>query len=224
MNAIIWMEYLPFSAPRVRDLLLLHRSATNFCQKDNSMEIGKTLFASTRAEWRSWLRKHSRKEPEIWLVNYKKDSGRPRIPYNDAVEEALCFGWIDSIAKPIDAEKYAQRFSPRRPGSPVSALNRERIRRLIRSRKMTSAGLTAVKHAVRKPASRIRIALPPDIREALKADPAVWENYIKFPPAYKHLRIAWIVEGRYRPSVFRQRLAYFIRMTAKNQRFGTIRK
>ncbi|MDD8010957.1 MAG: hypothetical protein PHX73_07605, partial [Acidobacteriota bacterium] len=87
------------------------------------MEIGKTLYVANRREWRAWLRKNYKKERDIWLIYYKKDSGKPRIPYNDAVEEALCFGWIDSIIKKMDAERFVQRFSKRNPKSPYSQAN-----------------------------------------------------------------------------------------------------
>ncbi|VVB83023.1 Uncharacterised protein [uncultured archaeon] len=108
------------------------------------MEIGKTLYVANRKEWRDWLKKNHDKEKEIWLIYYKKISKKPRIPYDDAVEEALCFGWIDSILKSIDEEKYAQRFTPRRLKSNLSELNRKRIVNLIANKKMTSHGLKAV--------------------------------------------------------------------------------
>src|SRR5213596_4263102 len=111
------------------------------------MEIGTTLYVKDRRQWRAWLARHHETAPEIWLIYYKKDSGKPRIPYNDAVEEALCYGWIDSILKPIDARRYAQRFSPRRPTSVLSAMNRERVRRLITAKRMTKAGLASISHA-----------------------------------------------------------------------------
>jgi uncharacterized protein YdeI (YjbR/CyaY-like superfamily) len=95
------------------------------------MRFGKTFYAKTRKQWRAWLAKHHKTAPDIWLIYYKKDSGKPRVPYGDAVEEALCYGWIDSIMKPIDARRYAQRFSPRRPTSQLFEMNRERVRRLI---------------------------------------------------------------------------------------------
>jgi uncharacterized protein YdeI (YjbR/CyaY-like superfamily) len=177
---------------------------------------------AARKEWRSWLKKHGKEKAEIWLVYYKKGSGKPRIPYNDAVEEALCFGWIDSILKPIDDEKYAQRFSPRRPGSQLSAMNRERIRKLARSKKMTAAGLKAVQHATKKPAAEAPFVLPPDIRAALMADKKTWNNFTKFPKSYKRIRIGWITAARHRPSIFRQRLNYFLEMTSRNQRFGMV--
>src|SRR3989442_11748515 len=78
------------------------------------MEIGTTLYVKDRRQWRAWLARHHKTAPEIWLIYYKKHSGRPRIPYSDAVEEALCYGWIDSITKPVDEDRWAQRFSPRR--------------------------------------------------------------------------------------------------------------
>ena len=78
------------------------------------MDIGKTLYVTDRKQWRSWLAKNHTKAKEIWLIYYRKSSGKKRIPYNDAVEEALCYGWIDSIMKSIDEKSFAQRFSPRK--------------------------------------------------------------------------------------------------------------
>ena len=85
------------------------------------MRIGESLYVSDRKAWRAWLAKHHKSKQEIWVIYFKKNSGKKRIPYNDAVEEALCYGWIDSILKPIDEEKYAQRFSPRKPKAKWSA-------------------------------------------------------------------------------------------------------
>src|SRR5436309_2877786 len=104
------------------------------------MNLGKLLHARDRAAWRSWLAKHHKTAREIWLVYYNKASGRARIPYNDAVEEALCFGWIDSIVKRVDEHRAAQRFSPRRSRSRLSETNKERIRRLAAAGRMRRAG------------------------------------------------------------------------------------
>src|SRR5213594_4221891 len=111
------------------------------------MNVGKTFYAKNRREWRAWLSKHHRTAPEIWLIYYKKLSGKPRIPYNHAVEEALCYGWIDSLLKPIDAVCWAQRYSPRKRTSRLSAMNLERVRRLIVAKRMTKAGLARIEHA-----------------------------------------------------------------------------
>ena len=94
----------------------------------HSVDMKDTLYVTTRKEWRDWLKKHYRSEKEIWLVYYKKHTGKPRINYNEAVEEALCFGWIDSTVKSIDEGRFAQRFSWRNPKRPYSQANKERLR------------------------------------------------------------------------------------------------
>lgn len=109
------------------------------------MKLVKILYIPNRAEWRKWLEKNHDKAKDIWLIYYKKHTGKPSIPYNHAVEEALCFGWIDSIEKRLDEEKYAQRFSPRRPKSPWSEINKKRMKKLIKLKKVTPAGLAAFK-------------------------------------------------------------------------------
>jgi uncharacterized protein YdeI (YjbR/CyaY-like superfamily) len=179
------------------------------------MEIGKLLDIKNRRQWRSWLKRNHKKEREIWLVYYRKASGKPRIPYDDAVEEALCFGWIDSQAKNIDEESYAQRFSPRRRGSAPSELNKERIRRLVGQGKMTDAGLEAVKEHLRKAP-----AIPLFVLNALKKDEEVWKNFQKFPEYYRRIRIGWIADAR--ASDRKRRLRYFIKMTKQNKKFGTV--
>ena len=106
--------------------------------------VTQTLYVHRVADWRAWLRKHHKTSREIWLIYYRKSSGKPRISYNDSVEEALCFGWIDSIQKKIDDDRLAQRFTPRRPGSKTSEMNKARARRLVRERRMTPAGLAVI--------------------------------------------------------------------------------
>jgi len=194
------------------------------------MEIAETLYITNRREWRSWLAKNHRTAKEIWLIYYNKKSGKPRIPYNDAVEEALCYGWIDSIVKKQDEERAAQRFSPRRKNSMLSELNKERIRRLVEAKKMTPAGLESIKHHLKNdsvPGKDIlpfnEFILPEDILEALKGDKMVWKNFQGFPESYKRIRIGWIDGVRERPEEFRKRLRYFLRMTAKNKMFGMVR-
>ena len=187
------------------------------------MQVGKKLYAKDRATFRAWLEKNHASAPEIWLIYYKKGSGRPRIPYNDAVEEALCFGWIDSIVKPIDEKRYVQRFSPRRPKSVLSAMNAERLRRLIAAGKVTPAGLAAVQGQLGSAAGKPRaFKLPPDIAAALRADRSTWKNFRGFPESYVRIRVGWIDAARRRPEAFAQRLRYFVKMTAQNKRFGMV--
>jgi uncharacterized protein YdeI (YjbR/CyaY-like superfamily) len=181
------------------------------------MEIGKTLKVTTRAKWRAWLKRHHESDPEVWLVLHTKESGKPSLPYNDAVEEALCFGWIDSIVKKHGLDSRAQRYTPRRPGSPLSPMNLERIRRLKAAGKMTAAGLAHVGDALAEP-----FEVPPDILKALKADVETWRNFQAFPESYKRIRVGWIDLSRSRQDVFDQRLGYFLRMTKQNKRFGMV--
>src|SRR6266478_8414411 len=102
------------------------------------MEITKTLYVHEVKAWRAWLRKNHAKAAEIWLVYTKKHSGKPRLAYNDAVDEALCFGWIDSTVKTLDKDRFAQRFSPRKKNSPFSEMNLARARRMIRRKRMAA--------------------------------------------------------------------------------------
>jgi uncharacterized protein YdeI (YjbR/CyaY-like superfamily) len=113
------------------------------------MEIGETLYVTGRAQLRRWLAQNHKSKQEIWLVQYKKATGKSSINYVEAVEEAICFGWIDSFEKGIDAERYATRFTPRRPRSNWTETNKERARKLAEQGRMTAAGLAM---------------LPPDVR------------------------------------------------------------
>jgi len=191
------------------------------------MEITEKYYAKNRKEWRAWLSKNYKSKKEIWLVYYKKNSGKPRVPYDDAVEEALCYGWIDSTLKPIDEECYAQRYSPRRKNSVLSELNKERIRNLIKARKMTKFGLQSIEHhldgkeneSVHKKTLK-EFSYPKEILDELKKDKTTWENFQNFPEAYKRIRIGWIAMTK-ESKMFQQRLNYFLKMTAKNKRYGT---
>jgi len=156
------------------------------------MEITKTLYVTNRKDWRKWLAKNHQKQKEVWLVYYRKNSGKPRILYDDAVLEALCYGWIDSTAKKIDTESFAQRFSPRRKSSILSQMNKERIRELIKEKKMTRAGLEAVAHVFNPKTDQTeKFKIPADILKALKANKDAWKHFQKMPAPYQRIRIAY---------------------------------
>src|ERR1044072_1059586 len=104
----------------------------------------KTLYIADRRAWRAWLEENHARETEVWLVYYKKHTGRPRIPYDDAVEEALCFGWIDSTVRRLDEERFLQKFTPRKLKSNWCESNVKRARRLIAEGLMTKAGFDAI--------------------------------------------------------------------------------
>jgi uncharacterized protein YdeI (YjbR/CyaY-like superfamily) len=179
------------------------------------MKLGKTLYVPDRKAWRAWLSKHYDKEGEIWLVYPKKASKKPRISYNDAVEEALCFGWIDSTVKRIDSKKFAQRFSPRNPKSTYSQANVERLRKLVKRRKVMKPMLAALGPVLDK-----KFEIPPDILGEIMADREAWENFQKFSDSYRRIRIAFIDAARKRPGEFGKRLHHFVDMTKKNKQFG----
>jgi uncharacterized protein YdeI (YjbR/CyaY-like superfamily) len=179
------------------------------------MEITNPLYISSRAEWRRWLKKHYKTGKEVWLVYPRKHTGEPRISYNDAVEEALCFGWIDSTQKTLDPDHSAQRFSPRRPGSAYSQANKERLRALVKEGKVAADVKETLGDLLNE---EFRIA--PDILKAIKADKVAWKNFQAFSPSYQRIRIAFIEGARNRPEEFQKRLRYFIQMTAKNKLYG----
>lgn len=181
------------------------------------MKLGKTLYLTHRREWRAWLRENHAREREIWLIYYKKHSGQPRIPYNDAVEEALCYGWIDSTVQRMDEDRTAQRFSPRRPRSFLSETNKERVRRLIRAKKMTRHGLGRIEQQMKQ-----KFTLAADIVAHLKKEAVTWRNFQRFSKTYQRIRVGWIEGARDRPEVFQQRLRYFLKMTAQNKKFGMV--
>ena len=104
------------------------------------MQIGRTLRVTTRQQFRAWLRKNHATSKEIWLIQYKKSSGKPSLGYVQAVEEAICFGWIDGFERSMDAERYATRFTPRRPKSNWTETNKQRARKMIAAHKMTVTG------------------------------------------------------------------------------------
>ncbi len=175
-----------------------------------------TLAAADRETWRDWLAANYRTAKEIWLVYPKKSSGKPRISYNDAVEEALAFGWIDSTVRPIDRDRYAQRFTPRKPGSPYSEANKERLRTLVREGRVAPDVLAELPDL----GTPERVRVPPDIRAALRADPETWRNFRAFPPAYRRIRVGYVEGARDRPAEFAKRLRHLVAMTKKGRMFG----
>ncbi len=180
-----------------------------------NMEITKTLYVTEPKDWRAWLKKNYQTEKEIWLIYPNKGTGRPRIEYNDAVEEALCFGWIDSTAKTLDEEHTAQRFSPRRPKAKYSQANQERLRSLTQQGKVTKEALDSLGDILTE-----KFEFPPDILKAIRVNKEAWKNYQKFSDSYKRIRIAFIDGARTPPEEFKKRLRYFIEMTEKNKMFG----
>ena len=179
------------------------------------IEIGETLYVYQREPWRQWLEANFETAKEIWLVYPNKASGKPRILYNDAVEEALCFGWIDSIMKKLDSLHAVQRFTPRHPKSGYSQQNKERLRWL--------SGEGLLHPAVRESVNDIldeEFVFPRDILSAIQENEQAWKNFQRFSPAYQRIRVAYIDVARKRPEVYEGRLKNFLRATEKGKRIG----
>ncbi len=179
------------------------------------MNITETFYALDRAAWRAWLSEHHTVKAEIWLLTYNKAAGKPTVSYVDSVLEALCFGWIDGIAKSYDAERKAQRFTPRRPRGNWTELNKERARRLIAQGLMTDAG-----YAVLPDLDPSLFSIAPDIRAALQADDETWRNFQAFPELYQRVRVGYVEEQRRNPVEFTKRLDKLVMQTRANKMFG----
>jgi uncharacterized protein YdeI (YjbR/CyaY-like superfamily) len=189
------------------------------------MNITKTFYAADRDEWRAWLAKHHRSGKEIWLVYYKKHTKRPTVSYNDAVEEALCFGWIDSTVKRIDDQKYAQKFTPRKDHSNWSEPNKKRLRKLIAEGKMMEAGLACVEDGVLSadetgPKQKgIEFSVPQYFTDALTRNQKARSNFNNLAPSYRKLYVRWVADAK-REETRTRRLKEAIGLLARNKKLG----
>jgi uncharacterized protein YdeI (YjbR/CyaY-like superfamily) len=159
-----------------------------------------TLYAASRNDWRAWLAKNGQSETELWLLFYKKHTGQPCVSYEHAVEEALCFGWIDSIVKRLDDDRYAQKFTPRRDGSQWSASNKRRLRKLLDEGRMTDAGLAKIDRALleEQPAKpgAVEESVPADITRALMANTKAWKNFSGLAPSRRRAYVRLILDAK----------------------------
>jgi uncharacterized protein YdeI (YjbR/CyaY-like superfamily) len=164
------------------------------------MEITRTFTAADRSMWRVWLAEHASTETEIWLVYYKKHTGKLSVAYKDSLEEALCYGWVDSLIQKIDEDKYARKFTPRKAGSNWSEVNRRLVAKLVRDGLMTEAGLARVDFPLPDlETPRLRPAaleIPEWLESALKTNPIAWENFKNLPPSHQRRYIGWIADAK----------------------------
>lgn len=171
-----------------------------------------TFRTSDRNEWRAYLESHFETADEVWFVFPMNVAGEESISYNDAVEEALCFGWIDSTNKHLDDLHCIRRFTPRKNGSTYSQPNIERLIWLDARGMVHPKVRESVLPVIQKP-----FVFPPDIIAALQQDETVWENYQAFSDPYKRIRIAYIEAARKRPAEFEKRLHSFIEKTRRGK-------
>lgn len=176
------------------------------------MSEKKTIFCTDRGEWRDWLSKNFETEKEIWFVFPSVNSGETGVSYNDAVEEALCFGWIDGQAGTLDKTHQLRRFTPRRKGSGYSQPNIERLKYLDRCGMIHPKVRASVEEVINAP-----FVFPEDIIDEIRRDDVAWRNYQSFSEPYKRIRIAYINAARKRPEEFGKRLENFIKKTRENK-------
>ena len=181
-----------------------------------------SIAFADRAAWRAWLELHAADAPGVWLQFAKKGSGVPSVRYDEAVEEALCFGWIDGVVNRIDEVYYRQKFTPRRKGSNWASSNRERFARMVREGRMTKAGLAQSPppddgaEAARNAA---RALAPAAVESSIRADAAAWAFYETLPPSARRDYAAWITEAK-REETRQKRLAEALQMLRQGKRLS----
>jgi uncharacterized protein YdeI (YjbR/CyaY-like superfamily) len=185
----------------------------------------KQVYIKTRAEWRKWLSRNHDKSAGVWLVFYKKGTGKPTLEYDASVEEALCFGWIDSIIKSLDDARYVRKFTPRKPSSKWSESNKRRVAKLIKRKLMTKAGLALVTHAKKSGTWQkqdrpdISFELPKDFAKALAKNKKAKSFFEQLAPGYKKQFIGWISVAK-RQATIDKRIAESIALLGQGKKLG----
>ena len=185
----------------------------------------KQLYVPNRDKWREWLGRHFATESGVWLVFYKKGTSKPTIDYETSVEEALCFGWIDSIIKKIDDEKYVRKFTPRKEKSYWSELNKKRAGKMIKEGRMTGAGLAKIKAAKKNGLwgqtgrPDISLDMPLEFARALDKNKKAKENFERLAPSYRKHYIGWIITAK-REETKDKRIRESVSLLAKGERLG----
>lgn len=166
------------------------------------MEIKNPVYFENRKQWRSWLKQNHNKLNEVWLVYYKKHTGKKRIPYDDAVEEALCYGWIDSTVKRIDDEKFCQKFTPRKKNSNWSESNKKRVRKLLKKNLITKYGMEKINIAKEngkwdeKTVPQKDFEIAEEFVELLSQNNKANNNFSSLSPSHKKQYINWISSAK----------------------------
>jgi len=183
------------------------------------------LYVENIAAWKSWLEEHHDSSNGVWLVFYKKESGKPSLTYEETVEEALCHGWIDSIIKKIDDESYLRKFTPRKDDSKWSTLNKKRVEKMIREKRMTPSGLGKVEYAKRngiwdKPEDpRLEYVMHEDFQSALDRNPQALEYFNNLNKLYRRQFVYWVATAK-RDETRKRRIKESIELLEKKQRLG----
>jgi uncharacterized protein YdeI (YjbR/CyaY-like superfamily) len=186
----------------------------------------KPIFFATAEEWRDWLERNHADSSEVWVGMYKKASGRPTMNWSDAVDQALCFGWIDGIRRSVDDISYANRFTPRRPGSNWSAINIEKVRKLKKQGLMRPAGLAAFEKRLDDRSEvysyeRANATLGSAFEKKFRANKKAWRFWQSQPPGYRRTATWWVISAK-REETRERRLSTLIEDSAQERRIGLV--
>lgn len=187
----------------------------------NKLDQLQRFEAESRKEWHDWLQENHLTSTGIWLVYYKKGSGKSTVSYEEAVEEALSFGWIDSKVNTLDEERYMQIFTPRKTGSIWSKLNKQRIKKLLDNELMMPAGLKKIEAAKEDGSWYFLddiegLIIPPDLKEALDSNDAAQNNFLKFSDSAKKQILYWIKTAK-RENTRKNRIEKVVSHAAENK-------
>jgi len=186
------------------------------------------FYAKDIAEWRNWLSENYYTQKSVWLIIYKKNSGTPSVCYSDAVDEALCFGWVDSKPNSRDDESYYQYFAPRNPKSNWSRVNKEKVARLMKENRMAATGLALIEKAKENGAWNAlddveNMVVPPDLQKALEKVPNAESFFDKFPKSSKRNILEWILNAK-RPGTRQKRIDETAKLAGENIRANHYRQ
>jgi len=186
----------------------------------------KTVKVKNRAEWRAWLADNHDKESEIWLVYYKKETGIASVDYEASVEEALCYGWVDSIIKKIDDTKYTRKFTPRKNDSKWSPSNKKRVKKLLKEGLMTDYGLQKIEAAkgsgmwdASDQRPELTFEMPAEFARVLKKNKKAQEAFNNLAPSHQKQYLEWIEVAK-RPETKQKRIAQSIRLLSEGKKLG----
>lgn len=185
------------------------------------------VYFENRVGWRKWLEVNHAKENYVWLTIYKKGSSTSGVTLSEAVEEALCFGWIDGKIKRVDEDRFVSRFSPRKANSVWSKINKERAEKLIASGRMTAAGLTKIEEAKKTNhwnntyTNLAKDEVPSDLKDALMKDKKAWGNFQSFANSYKNMYVGWINQAKTDETRLR-RINKVVEQSLKNKKLFSI--
>ncbi|MFC2025340.1 YdeI family protein [Chloroflexota bacterium] len=191
------------------------------------MEYDDALLFSSSLQWRKWLEQNHDSVKAVWLIHYKKNIGKRSVSYDDALEEALCFGWIDSIMKSIDDEKFILKYSPRKTKSIWSKRNKEKAEKLIKVGKMTNAGLIKIEEAKNNGfwdnayTNKDRDEIPEDLNNALLQNKDAWEYFHNFANSYWNMYIGWVNSAK-TEQTRKRRITEVVKRSRLNKKPGIV--